>query len=140
MEEIELTKTIVNRISKSVISAAIEVHTHLGPGLLEPVYRTCLEYELSQRKIKFKSEFIVPVKYGSIMIDAALRCDFLIGQSVVVEIKAVEEVLPIHEAQLLTYMKLLNVPKGIIINFNCTNLFYEGQKTYVNKLFASLDV
>ena len=90
------------------------------------------------RKIKSASEFLVPVHYKGIDIDTELRCDFLVEESIVVELKSVEALAPVHEAQILTYMKLLEKPKGILINFNCANLFKEGQRTYVNELFRNL--
>lgn len=118
--------------------AAIEVHKALGPGLLESVYHKCLKNELTLRGIKFQSELLVPVNYKDIIIDTELRCDFFIEDILVVELKSVERVLPIHEAQVLTYMKLLKVPKGLMINFNSVHIFKEGQKTYVSELYRNL--
>ena len=133
-----MTKKYLNDLTYKIIGAAIEVHKSLGPGLLESVYHKCLKQELELRNLSFSSELIVPVSYKGIDIDAELRCDLLIGNAIAVELKAVDAIAPIFEAQLLTYMKLLQKPKGIIINFNCTNLFKEGQKTYVNELFREL--
>ena len=121
-----------------VNGAAIEVHKALGAGLLESVYHKCLKHELSLRKIKFKSEMIVPVHYKGINLEAELRCDLFIEDILVVELKAIEKVLPIHEAQLLTYMKLLEVPMGLMLNFHCLNIFSDGQKTYVNEFFRTM--
>jgi GxxExxY protein len=134
----KLTKKHLNDLTYEIIGAAIEVHKELGPGLLESVYHRCLYYELNLRGINFQSELIVPIEYKEMELDAQLRCDFVVENAIVVEIKAVQEVLPIHEAQLISYMKLLKVPKGILINFNVTQLFKEGQKTYVNELFRNL--
>jgi GxxExxY protein len=134
----KLTKKHLNDLTYEIIGAAIEVHKELGPGLLESVYHRCLYYELNLRGINFQSELIVPIEYKEMELDAQLRCDFFVENAIVVEIKAVQEVLPIHEAQLISYMKLLKVPKGILINFNVTQLFKEGQKTYVNELFRNL--
>ncbi|MEN9522663.1 MAG: hypothetical protein RL065_1040 [Bacteroidota bacterium] len=121
-----------------IIGAAIEVHKVLGPGLLESVYHKCLKEELKLREINFESEKIVPVNYKGVIAITDLRCDFLIENCIVIELKAVESMLPIHEAQLLTYMKLLKIPKGILINFNCSNIFKDGQKTLVNQHFNEL--
>lgn len=130
----EYLKDLVYQVN----GAAIEVHRALGPGLLEKIYQQCLEHELSLRDINFKSEFNLPIHYKNVQIDASLRCDFLIEDMLVVELKAVETVLPIHKAQLLTYMKLLRKPMGLMINFNCTHIYSEGQKTYVNEYFEEL--
>jgi GxxExxY protein len=133
-----LSKKYLNDLSYQLIGAAIEVHKALGPGLLESVYHKCLKHELSIRKIQFQTEMVVPVYFKGMEIEADLKCDLFIEDCLVVELKAVEEIAPIHEAQLLTYMQLLESPKGILINFNCTNLFKEGQKTYVNEIFRML--
>ena len=110
----------------------------MGPGLLESVYHKCLKQELTLRKLAYASEFIVNVGYKGIDLDTELRCDLLIENVIVVELKSVDSIIPVHEAQLLTYMKLLEKPKGILINFNCSNLFKEGQRTFVNELFRTL--
>jgi len=133
-----LSKKYLNDLTFQVIGAAIEVHKALGPGLLESVYHKCLKHELFIRKIQFQTEMVVPVYFKGIEIEADLKCDLFIEDCLVVELKAVEDTAPIHEAQLLTYMQLLESAKGILINFNCTNLFKEGQKTYVNEIFRLL--
>lgn len=133
-----LTKKYLNELTFKVIGAAIEVHKELGPGLLESVYQKCFAHELRLRNISFQSELMIPINYKGLHLEADLRCDFFIEQSLVVEIKAIENTLPVHDAQLLTYMKLLQKPKGILINFNVVNLFKEGQKTFVNELFRAL--
>lgn len=133
-----MTKEYINDLTYKIVGAAIEVHKALGPGLLESVYHKCLKQELSLRKMVYASEFIVNVGYKGIDLDTELRCDLLIENLIVVELKSVDSILPVHEAQLLTYMKLLEKPKGILINFNCSNLFKEGQRTFVNELFRSL--
>ncbi len=134
----EISKTYLKDLVYQVNGAAIEVHKALGPGLLESVYHKCLKKELNLRGIKFQSELLVPISYKDLTIDAELRCDFFVEEILVVELKAVESVLPIHEAQVLTYMKLLNVPKGLMINFNSVHIFKQGQKTYVNELYRNL--
>lgn len=133
-----LTKTEFKELTYQVVGAAIEVHKAIGPGLLESVYHKCLKRELDIKGIFYESELLVPVEYKGIDIEAQLRCDLLVEKNLVVELKAIESVLPIHEAQLMTYMRLLNLPKGILINFNVVNIFKQGQKTYVNELFRNL--
>lgn len=133
-----MTKKILNDLTYKIIGAAIEVHKSLGPGLLESVYHKCLKQELTIQKLVFQSELIVDVNYKGLSLDTELRCDFLIEELIVVELKAIDAIAPVHEAQLLTYMKLLEKPKGILINFNCANLFKEGQRTFVNELFRNL--
>lgn len=134
----ELTKSYLKDLTYKVTGASIEVHKRLGPGLLESVYHKCLAKELELRKISFKSEYKIPYNYKGFDLDIELRCDFLIDDVLVVELKAIESILPVHEAQILTYMKLLEVPKGLMLNFNVENLYYDGQKTYVNQIFQNL--
>lgn len=133
-----ISKKYLEELTYNVIGAAIEVHKYIGPGLLESVYHKCLLKELMERKIQFQSELCVPIDYKGLEVSAELRCDFLIEKALVIEIKAVESIIPIHEAQLFTYMKLLHVSKGLLLNFNCVNLFKYGQKTFVNDLFRNL--
>lgn len=133
-----ITKKFLNALSYEIIGVAIEVHKHLGPGLLESVYHSCMQEEFKLRDIPVKSQMIIPIEYKGLDIETVLRCDFFVDDQVVVELKSVEKILPIHEAQLITYMKLLKVAKGIIINFNVTNIFRDGQKTFVNELFREL--
>lgn len=134
MTQREYLKDLVYQVN----GAAIEVHKALGPGLLETIYHRCLAHELSLREINFKIEVNLPIYYKGAEIDASLRCDFIIEDMLVVELKTVETVLPIHKAQLLTYMKLLRKPMGLMLNFNCTHIYSEGQKTYVNEFFEEL--
>ena len=132
------SQNFIDELTYELNGAAIEVHKSLGPGLLEDVYMHCLKHELSLRKIRFQSEMSVPMVYKEIEVPTKLRCDFLVEGAVCVEIKSVKELLPVHKAQLLTYMKLLEVPKGVLYNFNVVNLFHEGQQTYVNEYFRML--
>ncbi len=134
----ELTKSYLKDLTYKVTGAAIEVHKRLGPGLLESIYHKCLAKELELRKISFKSEYKIPYNYKGFDLDIELRCDFLIDGVLVVELKSIERILPVHEAQILTYMKLLEAPKGLMLNFNVENLYYDGQKTYVNQIFQNL--
>jgi len=133
-----LTKKYLDDLTYEAIGSAIEVHKIMGRGLLESVYHQCLKEELSHRKINFLTEMKVPVVYKEKILDIDFRCDLLVERSIVVELKSTQEIVPAHEAQLLTYMKLLQCPKGILINFNCSNIFKEGQKTFVNEYFRVL--
>ena len=108
----------INRITETIIGAAIEVHRALGPGLLESVYEECLCRELSLREIPFERQRSLPVEYKGLRLDCGYRLDLLVADTVVVEIKAVESLLPIHEAQLLTYLRLGGWKVGLLINFN----------------------
>ena len=135
----KLTKTYLRDLVYHVNGAAIEVHKNLGPGLLESIYHKCLEKEISIKDFNYKTELIIPISYKGLEIDANLRCDLFVENCLLVEIKSVEKILPIHEAQLLTYMKLLKIPMGLMINFNVTNIYKEGQKTYVNELYRELE-
>jgi GxxExxY protein len=122
-----------------VNGAAIEVHKNIGAGLLENVYHQCLKKELELRKINFSSELQIPLNYKGYELESKLRCDLLIENCLVVELKSVTEINPIFEAQLLTYMNLLKAPIGLLINFNVKNIYYEGQKTMVNEYYRMLE-
>ncbi len=135
----KITKAYLKDLVYRVNGAAIEVHKQLGPGLLESVYHKCLKHELTLRGINFISEMKVPINYKGLEIEAELRCDFFVEATLPVEIKATDGINPVHEAQLLTYMKLLKAPKGLLLNFNVTNLYRDGQRTYVNELYRNLD-
>ncbi len=114
----ESTEMELNRITELVIGAAIEVHKALGPGLLESAYEECLCRELTLRGIPFERQRPLPVGYKGVKLDCGYRLDLLVADAVVVEIKAVEAIEPIHEAQLLTYLKLGGWKLGLLINFN----------------------
>jgi len=133
-----MTQKYLNELTHTIIGAAIEVHRELGPGLIESIYEKCLIYLLKEKGFTVVSQQKVPVKFRDLYLDCDLRFDLLVENSIIVEIKAVAELLPIREAQLLTYLKLMEKPKGILINFNCTNIFKEGQETIVTGLFAKL--
>ena len=105
-------------LSELVIGAAIEVHRHLGAGLLESAYEECLCYELAQKQITFLRQLELPVKYKNLQLNSSYRIDLIVENSLLLELKSVDKLLPIHEAQLLTYMKLGNVSTGLLINFN----------------------
>lgn len=133
-----ITQKYLDDLTYEIIGSAIEVHKTLGRGLLESVYHQCMKEELSHRKINFFTEMKVPIIYKTKELTTDFRCDLFIENCLVVELKSVLEMNSIFEAQLLTYMKLLKAPKGIIINFNCFNIFKEGQKTFVNEYFKLL--
>jgi GxxExxY protein len=121
MEKI-LTQKIVNDIAYKIVGCAIEVHKQLGPGLLENIYERCLKFELELNGLKVKSQIPVEVIYKGKRIDSDLRLDLLVEDLIIVELKAVETMLPLFQAQLITYLKLLKKPKGLLINFNCENI------------------
>jgi len=108
----------INEITGAIVGAAIEVHRALGPGLLESAYEECLCRELTLRRISFERQRSLPVEYKGLRLDCGYRLDLLVAEAVVVEIKAVEKLLPIHEAQLLTYLRLGGWRVGLLINFN----------------------
>ena len=134
-----MTQKYLDELTFNVIGAAIEVHKNMGSGLLESVYQQCMIEELKNKNINFISEFKVPVVYKGKELDIDFRCDLLVENCLIVELKSVSEIKQIHDAQVLNYMNLLKVPKGIIINFNCFNIFREGQKTFVNEYFKKLE-
>lgn len=108
----------LDRIASAVVDAAYRVHTTLGPGLLESVYELCFEHEMKSRGFAARRQVAVPVRYGAMTLDAGLRIDLLVEEAVVVEIKSVERMLPVFDAQLLTYLKLSGKQLGFLINFN----------------------
>ena len=112
----------LNLISHNIIGAAFKVHSALGPGLLESTYEVCLEYELVKLGYKVERQKSLPVNYEGIKLDAGYRIDLLVEDSVIVELKSVEDVLPIHHAQVLTYLKLSKIKLGLLINFNVRDL------------------
>ncbi|WP_304201470.1 GxxExxY protein [Flavobacterium alvei] len=134
-----VTRSFLKDLVYQVNGAAIEVHKNIGAGLLENVYHQCLKKELELRKITFSSELQIPLNYKGYELESKLRCDLLIENCLVVELKSVTEINPIFEAQLITYMNLLKVPMGLLINFNVKNIYYEGQKTMVNEYYRMLE-
>lgn len=133
-----VTKKYLNDLTYKVIGCAIEVHKHLGPGLLESVYEKCFLRELKIRGIEYKDQIWVPLRYKDLLLDTELRLDVLVEEILCVELKAQEGILPVHDAILLSYMQMLQKPKGILINFHSVNIFKDGQKTLVNNLFSGL--
>ncbi|NPV08796.1 MAG: GxxExxY protein [Anaerolineae bacterium] len=121
----------LNELTREVIGAAVEVHRALGPGLLESAYEACLAYELGQRGLRFEQQKPIPLVYHQVELDCGYRLDLLVEDAVVVEVKAVEGLLPIHTAQLLSYLKLSGLPVGLLINFN-TRVLKDGLRRLVN--------
>lgn len=119
-------------LTQKVIGCAIEVHRHLGPGLLESAYEKCLAHELALAGLAFKVQVPMPVEYKNVKLDCGYRVDLFVEDCLIVELKAVEQILRIHEAQVITYMKLAEAPVGLIINFN-VKLLKEG----IRRLFPS---
>ena len=112
----------VEIVGEKVLDAAFKIHTVLGPGLLESVYEACLAYEIRKRGLKVETQIALPVIYEGVQVDAGLRLDMLVEKCVIVELKSVDTMNPVFEAQLLTYLKLANIRLGYLINFNVTHL------------------
>jgi GxxExxY protein len=123
----------IEEIAKKIVNAAIKVHTLLGPGLLESAYQKCMEYELKKDGFKVECEVILPIAYEKIKIDAGFRIDMIVEGCVIVEHKTVENLMPIHEAQLLTYLKMKNCKLGFLLNWNVPRM-KDGIKRMVNNL------
>ena len=132
-----MTQKEVTQLSYEITGFAIKVHKILGPGLLESVYERCLKHELESNGYDVKQQLNVKVNYEDIEFETDMKIDLLVNDCVVVELKTVENILPIHEAQLLTYMKLLRKPQGLLINFFTTNIT-KSMKPFVNEYFARL--
>ena len=130
MKETKNMKKEFSKLSNTVIGCAIEVHKTLGPGLLESTYQQCLSRELELNGVGFKLELPLPVKYKGIYIECGYRIDMLVENEIILELKSVEELKGIHEAQLLTYMKLAEMKQGFLINFN-VRLLKDGLKSFV---------
>lgn len=111
-----------DHLTSLIIGCAMEVHSQLGPGLLESAYQQCFAYEMSFSDLRFKVEHPLPVQYKDVLLDCGYRLDLLVEDQVIVELKSVEDVLPIHQAQILTYMKLAEVSTGLLLNFNVKKL------------------
>ena len=132
-----ITKKQVTQLSYEITGFAIEVHKNLGPGLLESIYETCLKYELERNGYNVKQQVIANVVYDGLLIETNLKLDLLVNDLIIVELKTVNELKPVHQAQLLTYMKLLEKPQGILINFYTDNIT-KSMKPMVNEYFTFL--
>ena len=132
-----VTQKQINEISYKIIGCAIEVHKQLGPGLLESVYELCLIDEMKSAGLSVKAQIYVPVKYKEKDLGGSLKLDLLVNDLIIVEEKAVEQMIPLFKAQLLSYLKLSGKPKGLLINFNCENIT-EQMVSLVTDGFAKL--
>ena len=119
---------IEDEITGKIIGAAIEVHKHIGPGLLESAYQACLAHEMTLRSIQFEREKVVPLVYKQLPVETAYRADFIVENLIVVELKAVKQFEAIHQAQLMSYLKLANLKLGLLLNFNVQRLKSGGIK------------
>ncbi|MFZ0295289.1 MAG: GxxExxY protein [Candidatus Sulfotelmatobacter sp.] len=120
------SKLLHEQLTEQVIGAAIEVHRELGPGLMESAYEECLCHELHLRGLKFERQMALPVRYKGVSLDCGYRLDLVVEDSLILELKCVEHTLPVHEAQLLTYLKLTGKRVGLILNFNVSVLTRGG--------------
>jgi GxxExxY protein len=123
--------SVFNHITREILAAAIEVHRTLGPGLLESTYLPCLHFELASRKLRFMVQRPIPIIYKGMALDAGYRIDLIVEDLVVVEVKSVAAVAPVHHAQILTYLRLTGCPAGLLINFNVPRLM-DGVKRLIN--------
>ena len=133
-----ITQKYLTDLTYRINGACIEVHKILGSGLAEIVYHKALEEEFKIRNINYKSEFRIPIFYKDSKLDCDFKCDFLIENLIVLELKSVSAILDVHKFQVLNYMNLLKVPKGILVNFNVKNLYHRGQETFINKYYDEL--
>lgn len=131
-EVAEKSRESLNAISGQIVDAAMRVHTVLGPGLLESAYEGCLAHELQKRGLRVETQFPLPVTYEGVRVDLGYRLDLLVENEIVVELKAIETVLPVHKAQLLSYLRLGGKRVGLLINFHVVRL-REGSTRIVNK-------
>ncbi len=122
----------LDAILRSIIGSAIEVHRALGPGLLEAAYESCLAFELAERGHIVERQKAVPVEYKSVRVEAGFRIDLLVDEKIIVELKAVESILPVHRAQLMTYLRLTGLRVGLLLNFN-VNILKQGLHRVVNQ-------
>lgn len=131
MRNLELEE--LNKITEAIIGAAIEVHRNLGPGLLESAYRECLRYELLERGHVALQEVPLPLTYKGLKLDCGYRLDLLVNDAVIVEVKSVNDLAPVHEAQLLSYLKISGGKLGLLLNFNVKFLKHGGIKRLINQ-------
>ena len=131
-----ITQKFINEVSYKIIGCAIEVHKHLGPGLLESIYHNCMMDEFARNDLVFQSHMAIPINYKGRQLAEPFRLDLLVEDLIVVELKAVEAMHPVHSAQLLSYLKLADKPKGLLINFHTENIS-QGTISLVTELFRS---
>ena len=126
-------------LAKEIFFASLEVHKIMGPGLLENIYYKCMMQELKIRGINYKTELKIPLIFKGLKLESYLQCDMFIKDILVLEFKAVDKINPIEVSKLMSYMNQLESPLGLMINFNVSNIFSEGQKTYVNERYRKLE-
>jgi GxxExxY protein len=136
----QLSQTYINHLTFEINGVLIEVHKHLGPGLLEKIYHRCLLHELTLREIPFESEANLPFSYKDLDLSSDLRCDIIVDNCVMIEIKAVQEIIPYFKAKLISHMKLAKVPRGILVNFNVSNIMSEGYFPLKNDYYDALPI
>lgn len=124
----------LNEITGAIITAAMKVHTLIGPGLLESVYHTCLKHELEKIGLRVQSEVPVPVHYDGLTLESGYKADLIVEDCVIVELKCADELAPIHKAQLLTYLRLANKPLGLLLNFKVVHR-RDGIKRIINSKY-----
>jgi len=134
-----ITQKYINNIAYQIVGCAIEVHKHLGPGLLESVYEKCLIQELREQGLKVRSQVLVPIHYKNTPLESDLRIDLLVNDLIIIELKAVEIMIPVFKAQLLSYLKLSGKPKGLLLNFHTENITNQ-LVSLVTEEFAKLPV
>jgi len=131
----QIQKARLNELSGKIIGLCIEIHRELGPGLLESAYEECMAYELSAADLQFERQRALPVRYKAVQLDCGYRLDFLVEGELIIELKSVTDLQPIHEAQLLTYLKLDKRPLGLLINFNVPRLTLGVKRVTCGDLF-----
>ncbi|RRQ47133.1 GxxExxY protein [Chryseobacterium sp. SC28] len=132
-----MTKAEVTQLSYDIVGCAIKVHKELGPGLLESVYEICLAYELKKNGFIVRQQMTTKIHYDKIEFETPLKVDLLVNDTIIIEIKTVEKLLPVHQAQLMTYMKILKKPQGLLINFYTDNIT-KSMIPLVNEYFSKL--
>ena len=128
----------LSNLTECVIGAAIEVHRQLGPGLLESVYEVCLYSELKSLGVQVQRQVTLPIAYKGVVLEEGMRVDLLVARSLIVELKAVEVLLPIHSAQVITYLKLAKLPSGLLLNFNVTALRQGIKRLYASNTYKRI--
>ncbi len=133
-----MTQSDINNLAYKIVACAIEVHKLLGPGLLESIYEECLIEELRLNGFQVESQERIPLIYKGKLLKSEFKLDLVVNNCIIVELKSVDEIHPVHKAQLLTYLKLTGIPKGLLINFNCDNITKSGLISFVTDNFAKL--
>jgi GxxExxY protein len=133
-----MTQKEINDIAYDIVGCAIEVHKQLGPGLLESVYEECLIEEIRRIGLQVESQERIPLVYKGKLLKSEFKLDIVVDKCIIIELKSVDEIHPVHKAQLLTYLKLTGLPKGLLINFNCDNIVKSGLVSLVTYKFAAL--